>query len=180
MSRLLFFITPEDLFSVLEKLRSINNIFVVFRCFLSDNAEAGFKILNPEDNLHAAYKTGNYKQIYISMDGLPVHAQDWQFTDRSADNLIVIDGGRVQGIHLEMCEARIFSKTTNAKSIFNKLRRLVIKICSAQGLYTKTGRLYKNIYYDNRILDYEFHFDLIHEDRAYTLVREVDLYIVES
>ena len=147
---------------------------------MSDNSEARFKILNPKNNLHSEYKTGDYKQIYISVAGLPLHDQDWQFTDRSADDLIVIDGGRIRGNYLEICEARIFSKITNTKSIFNKLRRLVAKICSTKGLYTQTGLLYKNIYYDNRILDYEFHFDLIHKNPAHTFVREDDLYILES
>jgi hypothetical protein len=172
MSRLIFLIYPEKLFSILEKMRDNHDFFVIFRRSKSENIEAGFRVLHQEYNLHEIYNLGKYQQIYLSITGIPEYEQDWNFPDRNADNLIVIDGGRIQGNSLEVCEARIFSKTTYMKPVFNKLKRLIIKVCSKKGLYTETGNFYKDIYYDGEILDYKFYFNLCKNDERYALTRK--------
>jgi hypothetical protein len=175
MNQFNFFIDPQSFFLIIEQIRNNYSMEIVFRRFNSETIKAGFKTINREENLYETYKIGKYSQTYISLLGnLPIHEQDWQFLDRNADDLIVIEGGRIYNNSLEMFRLRLLSKISNVKHIFKQIKKSIIGISFNQGLYTKSGEFYNNIFYNDGVLDYELRYDINKDSQSFIYVKKVN------
>jgi hypothetical protein len=171
---------PEKILKILEEINKNSCISIIFQYPKTDFSEAELKILEVKDNLREIYTIDNYSSIYLSVCDLPASSQDWEFFDDSAEDLIEITGGRTKENLLEMCEVRIFSKVTNTKKVFSKIKKMIISACSERGLYSKSGNFYRNIYYASEVLRYNLQFDLRMNDLSFTLVRKVENSTIKS
>jgi hypothetical protein len=130
--------------------------------------------LNLQEDLCQTYLAGEYREIYLSVSDLPTTNEDWNFIVRSATDLILLEGARYNNNILEMCRARIVSKTSNANHVFNRMKKLISAACPERGLYTRTGVFYKKIYYSSDVLSYELHENLQEYKESFIYIQKLE------
>lgn len=172
MNQIDFFVIPKSFFNIIEDIKEIYPMTIIFRRFKVEGMNAGFRILDREEDLFEVYRIGGYSQIYISfLSDLPTDEKDWDFLDRNADNLIIIEGGRIENNYLEMFRLRLASKNSDVKHIFKHLKKAIAKSCSCQGLNTKSGQFYKKILYNDEVLAYELRYDISRGCKSFVYVK---------
>jgi hypothetical protein len=151
-----YFLTPREQFELLKEVSSSNknDIGLIFRRFTNTGFDSRYEICSWEDDLPKKYLDGGFTQIHITVNGsLPHGLQDWDFLDREEQNLIIIEGGRINNNELEKSYLRVFAKETNCKSLYQRIRKL-IKSNTTQGLYSK-GSFYKDTFYSEAAAKYK-------------------------
>lgn len=111
-----------------------NDVGLIFRRFTPSGFDARFEVCSWEDDLATKYIEGGYTEIYLSVGGvIPNSKQDWGYSDREQENLIIIENGTEKGNELEKAYLRVFSKVTNCKKLYQKIRKRIKSVCR-QGL----------------------------------------------
>ena len=151
-----YFLTINEHFEILSEaaLSSKKDIGLCFRRFIPSGFEAAFEVCTWDEDLPNKYLNGGYTRMYLTTNNSsPTNPQDWEFSDREQENIIIIEGGRIQGNELEQSYLRVFSKKSNCKLLHQKIRSL-IKNKTNSGVYAR-GSYYKNTFYSNDAAKYK-------------------------
>ena len=146
--QIFYFLTINETFGILGQAasNSKNDIGLSFRRFTDSGFDAGFEVCAWGEDLSNKYINGGYRQIYLTTNNsIPRNPLDWDFLDREQENIIIIEGGRINGNELEQSYLRVLSKKSNCKVLCQDIKDL-IKSQSSQGLYN-SGSFYKNTFY---------------------------------
>jgi hypothetical protein len=145
-----YFLTPTEHFRLLREA-AVNwsvPVGISFRRFAPSGFEPGYDSCDWNDDLAAQYLNGGYSEIYLSANNsLPAHRQDWDYSDREAQDLIIVEGGRVCGNEIEMAYLRVFAKQSHCVPLYRKLRSALTDTMN-QGLYAGRHQ-YKDTFYSD-------------------------------
>jgi len=148
VSTLRCFLAPESLFGVLVQVRKQVPFVLILRRFKSPTQPAGLLVPSFDDDLVTVYVSGGFQEAILSIDAAPEGERDWDFMNRNADRLLLIEGARVEGSVLEMSTLRILAKRSRAQDLFRRIKKAVAERC-AKGLQA-AGTVYGDIYYGTR------------------------------
>lgn len=152
MSRLDFFLTPELVFDALRTVDLAEGSRLIFRRFSKDGSDATIQVVDLADENNASmYLSGGFSEYYVSLGSIPEGSTDWGFIPRSADELLIFEGGRLLGRDLEITKLRVFSKRSRAKVNFTAIGKAIRARCKQKGLVTLSGASYKDIVYSPEI-----------------------------
>jgi hypothetical protein len=148
--RLRYFLSIDEHFGILRELGVEQQCRLIFRSFTSDAPAASIKEVK-WGVAEELFRSGEYREMVLSLGVVPRHDRDWEFMELAAEELIVIEGGRQKEAVLELAEMRLFSKRSKAKRLFTQLRQGVLMACPHNGLKTLSGHLYADIIYSQNI-----------------------------
>jgi hypothetical protein len=145
MSTLRFFLPPTVFFEIIRDVRAKLPFHVIFRRFATADFAATLTVVAIDDSLERTYLTGGYSEMMLSLDATPNSATDWEFTSRVAEQLIIVEGGRVSGRVLELSRLRIFAKKSRAQGLYKALRKQITGRC-VKSVHAR-NTTYDDIYY---------------------------------
>lgn len=148
--RLRYFLSIDEHFGILRELGGEHQCRLIFRSFTADAPIASIKEIK-WSVAEEVFRSGEYREMALSLGAVPRHDRDWDFMEKAAEELIVIEGGRQKEEVLELAEMRLFSKRSKAKRLFAKLRQRVLAACPHNGLKTLSGHPYEDIVYSQNI-----------------------------
>ncbi len=153
MSEIRIIVKTKRLFTIIESVVKKYDLKVILRGFETAQTDSRWQIVESFDSIKEIYLSGQFKHIYLSIDKLPSHAQDWNYTKDASNELIIITGGRMKGNAIEVTTIRIFAKQSEMKKQYNFLKRILKKELQKGEVYLK-NRVYKNYLFDQDIWDY--------------------------
>lgn len=159
---------PSSMFGVLSKISTNFEFKVVFRRYETEMFKAGFLNVELDAGAYQHYLNGGYKEIYLSVGDIPSSEEDWEFYERDAENLIVINGARIDGDMLEISIMRPVNKKNNVKRLLTLIKK-DLKSTLNSGNLVVGNTPYPNIYYDDNLAEYKLVNNVEDSDFIYSL-----------
>ncbi len=163
-----YFLPVSQQFELLKEVsaNSDSDIGLTFRRFTPSGFDARYEVCSWGEDLATKYMDGGFTQIILSVNGaIPNSLEDWDFTDREQENLIIIENGREKNDELEKSYLRVFSKESNCKGLYQKIRKQIKSICH-QGLYIRST-FDKTTFYSDMATEFKMVFEF--DGDEYTL-----------
>lgn len=150
--RLNYFITIADHLRIIGEVCRQSKCQLIFRRFGSPTTEPGFYLIEePSDTAARLYLDGQFCEIWISMAERPRSSDDWGFTDRSQDELLLIERGRESNLVVEMSQLRVFARHSKMQPVFQSLSKKIKGVCSHTGMHGSQGSIYPKMRCDPRL-----------------------------
>jgi len=167
MSELKFFMMPDQLFKILSELAADFDFSIIFRRYENEKHNAEFKNVSFSKELYSLYLKGGYKEIYLSVGDVPKHGDDWTFYEDSSEDLIEIDGSRLEDKTLEISYVRQVTKKSNANKLFRVLSKMLKSKMNCGMSIDKTS--YPKMFYSSGLDDYVLVSDIEDKDFIYKI-----------
>jgi hypothetical protein len=173
--RLNYFISITDHLRIISEVCRQFECQLIFRRFRPPAIEPGFYVVKePSEAAAKLYLDGQFREMWISMSELPRSSDDWGFTDRSQNELIVIERGRESVSVVEMSKLLEFTIPSKMRPVFQSLSKKIKVVCSHAGMHGSQGSLYPKMRCDPRLSDRELkeYIDGPVKDRWYMISSE--------
>ncbi len=170
-----YFISITDHLRIVGEVCRLFDCNLVFRRYQTQAFDAGYIVVpEPSENAAQFYVDGQFRAMWISLSELPRSSDDWEFTDRSQDELIVIEYGRESVSVVELSRLRVFARHSKMRPVFQALSKKIKVVCSHVGMQESEGAFYPKMRCDPGLWDRELkeYIDGSVKDRFYMISSE--------
>lgn len=139
-----FFVPPDRWFAMLDEITDEHDAEIVFQRGKTPQHEPGLHLATAE-NLMEEFHSGGYGIIWISASLVPAHEKDWDFVERSQQDLLESRGGLWDDKRLGVRTIRILAKETRVRGLFDAFATAIKDICE-RGMETE-GHAQRDVLY---------------------------------
>ena len=168
MSSIEFFMKPDEFYRISKDIFTKHDARIILRRFKTEQHESGWNVITSEADVADTFLRGGYTEAYFSLGAVPSHDRDFDFTDNAMDELLELDGGRLEGNDLELFTLRTFAKKSTADKLFKDLKKSIVSVCQ-KGFSHIGDTLYPNIYHAESAVKYCLYTDLKYKSHLFTI-----------